>query len=106
MLAARNPFNDLGSLKFGHCPEHGQRELVLWIFDVVLAVDNELFPVLQNLFDDDRLDRNLAGNASLPDADQRLLPNGRPAMSSRSGRVHGTARSHPATVGTSSSPTP
>ena len=63
LLAARDTLNDLGTFEFGHGAKNGERELVFGIFLVILAVDDELLSVLENFFDDDRLDRHLARDA-------------------------------------------
>jgi hypothetical protein len=44
-------------------PEHGHRELVLGIVDVIPALDDDLLAVLEELAEDDRLMRDITGDA-------------------------------------------
>jgi transposase len=60
---ARGALNDLCSLELGKRAEHGQRQLVLRILLVVLAIDRNLLAVLEKLADDDPLVFNLASDA-------------------------------------------
>ena len=47
-------------LQFRDGPEHGDRELVFGIVDVILALDDDLLAVLDELAEDDRLIRDIA----------------------------------------------
>jgi len=60
---ARGALNDLGPLQFRDGAEHGDRELVFGIVDVVPALDDDLLAVLQKLAEDDRLIRDITGDA-------------------------------------------
>jgi hypothetical protein len=62
-LPAAHALHDLGPLKFGKSAQHGQRELVLGIFNIVLAVDDDLLSVFDELANDDRLVCHFAGDA-------------------------------------------
>jgi hypothetical protein len=61
--APHGALDDLGPFKFGKSSQHGEREFVLGIADVVLGVDDDLLAVLQELVDDDGLICHLPGNA-------------------------------------------
>jgi hypothetical protein len=58
---ARGALDDLGPLQFRNGPEHGDRELVFGIVDVILALDDDLLAVLEKLAEDDRLIRDITG---------------------------------------------
>jgi hypothetical protein len=60
---ARGALDDLGPLQFRDGPEHGDRELVFGIVDVVLSLDDDLLAVLEELAEDDSLIRNVTGDA-------------------------------------------
>ena len=60
---ARGALDDLGPLQFRDRPEHGDRELVFGIVDVVLALDDDSLAVLDELAEDDRLIRDITGDA-------------------------------------------
>ena len=60
---ARGALDDLGPLQFRDGPEHGDRELVFGIVDVVPALDDDLLAVLEELAEDDRLIRDITGDA-------------------------------------------
>src|SRR6266581_2273504 len=56
---ARRALDDLGPLKLGKGTQHGQRQLVLGVLFVVLAVDSDLLAAFQELADDDELMRHV-----------------------------------------------
>ena len=60
---ARGALDDLGPLQLRDGPEHGDRELVFGIVDVVLALDDDPLAVLDELAEDDRLIRDITGDA-------------------------------------------
>jgi hypothetical protein len=60
---ARGTLDDLGSFQFRDGAEHGDRELVLGIVNVIPALDDDLPAVLEELAEDDRLIRDITGDA-------------------------------------------
>ena len=60
---ARGALDDLCSLELGKRAQHGQRQLVLGVLLVVLAVDRDLLAVLEKFADDDPLVFNFASDA-------------------------------------------
>ena len=60
---ARRALDDLSPLKLRKSSQHGQRQLVLGIFNVILPVNDDLFSALTQFVDDDGLICDLAGNA-------------------------------------------
>jgi len=63
LSAARCSLDNLRPLEFGDRTEHGQRELVFRVLDVVTAIDDQPLPVLQDLANDDDLIRHIASDA-------------------------------------------
>ena len=60
---ARGALDDLGPLQFRDGAEHGDRELVFGIVDVILALDDDLLAMLEELAEDDRLICDITGDA-------------------------------------------